>query len=176
MSAAEYVRTLDDRLDAAQTAYEVPGLTVIDPEKGVRYYRGRWTDKLPGNGRFVSRRSQAYGADLWCYTEVREGRPIRFIDLPKSPGIFRGCDEAWHVQAAIDAKRGAPQVYRVRDLSEVAVALDLFSPIPSWASRRWSLLGQPIPASDCLLSFKIAKSEIEDETEFARKSIWLEEI
>ena len=80
-------------LDAAPASFEIPGLSLIDPTSSVRYYRGRWVQPQAQTGRFVGRRSQAYGADLWCYIEMDEGQPRRFLDLPLRGSRARGCDE-----------------------------------------------------------------------------------
>src|SRR6185295_17906791 len=113
-SFAEHFSRLDRLLDLAEPSREIPGLSLLDPEQSVRYYRGRWAEPRSQSGRFVARRSQAYGADLWCYVQLREGHPERLIDFPTQGSQWRGCDEAWRLQMAVDARRGAPQRFRVR--------------------------------------------------------------
>ena len=107
-----------------------------------RYYRGRWTEaQAPRSGRFVARRSQAYGANLWCYIELRDGNPEKLIDLPLAGSRWRGSDEAWRLQMAIDAQRGEAQRFRVRPGPEGTQVIQFFSPVPMWATaqvgRRW---------------------------------------
>ncbi len=168
----EHLERLGFLLQSAPPAIDVPGFSLIDPTKSVRYYRGRWTDKLNSNGRFVGRRPQAYGADLWCYFEMVAGKPVRFFDLPLQNSRFRGCDEAWHLQAALDAERNSPQVVRVQHDRGFAL-FDLFSPVPMWARRRWDAIGEPLSRKGCLFSYKFSENEVEEELRFARQHLWL---
>lgn len=69
----EHLERIDRLLEAAPPATSIPGLTLLDPTLAVRYYRGRWIAPKAKSGRFVARRAQAYGADLWCYLEMLEG-------------------------------------------------------------------------------------------------------
>src|SRR5262249_20072307 len=100
-TAGQHLIRLGKLLDAAPPAVEIPGLSLIDPIRSVRYYRGRWVQPRAQTGRFVGRRSQAYGADLWCLVDMDGGKPRRFVDLPLRGSRARGCDEAWRLQAAI---------------------------------------------------------------------------
>ena len=77
------------------------------PGAKVTYYRGRWRSLKPADsGLFVARRPQAYGADLWCVVLVAGGAPVRLLDLPADDPAAPGHDEAWRVQAALDAAAG----------------------------------------------------------------------
>ena len=163
-------------LVAGPSTTDIPGLRLIDPSTSVRYYPGRWVEKLKVTGSFVGRRPQAYGADLWCYVELENGSARRLIDLPLPKSRNRGCDEAWQLQAAIDAQRGDHQRYRIRSANDGSVMLDLFSPVPMWARRRWDALGEPVLASGCLFSYRFAQRDIEEEIMFARKNLWLIEV
>jgi hypothetical protein len=174
-TAAQHLARLKSLLSAERAAREIPGLTVIEPENCVRYYKGRWVQPRAQTGRFVGRRNQAYGADLWCHVELESGKPLRFLDLPLRGSRARGCDEAWRLQAAIDTLRGAPQQFRVRRGSSKTRIIDLFSPVPMWARRRWDALGQPIVSSGCLFSYSFPEDEIEQELRFARENLWLTE-
>ena len=113
--AANHVASNDRVLDAAQPSRHIPGLLLLDPERPVRYYRGRWVEPRSHTGRYVARRRQAYGADLWCYVLLRDGQPERMVDLLHAGSRWRGCDEAWRLQLAIDANRGEPQRFRLRE-------------------------------------------------------------
>ena len=53
--------------------------------------------------------------------------------------------------------------------------LELFSPVPSWAQRRWDALGEPVPGAKCLFAYRIPNSEIDEELDFAREALWLAE-
>ena len=175
-TCAQHVARLDRLLDAAQPSRDVPGLLLLDPMRSVRYYRGRWVEPRGQSGRFVARRSQAYGADLWCYLEMRDGSPERLIDLPAGESRWRGCDEAWHLQMAIDALRGEPQRFRIRPGPEGTRVLEFFSPVPMWARRRWDAVGGPVSASGCLFAYRLAEAELAEEMRFAREALWLEQI
>jgi hypothetical protein len=172
--AAKHVASNDHALDATLPSREIHGLLLLDPERPVRYYRGRWVEAKSHTGRYVARRSQAYGADLWCYVLLRGGQPERMVDLPHARSRWRGCDEAWHLQLAIDAKRGDPQRFRVRKGPGDTTVLELFSPVPAWARRRWDAVGEPLPSSGCLFAHSFAEAEIEEELRFAREALWLE--
>jgi hypothetical protein len=98
------------------------------------------------------------------------------IDLPR-PGIsWRGCDEAWHLQMAIDAERGARQRFRVSSGAADSIVLEFFSPVPAWARRRWDAIGEPVPLNGCLFAYRIGRRELDEERRFARDALWLEEI
>jgi hypothetical protein len=174
-TAAQHVARLDRLLSAAQPSRDVPGLSLLDPARGVRFYRGRWVDPRAQSGRFVARRSQAHGANLWCYVEMRDGNPERLVDFPAAGSRWRGCDEAWQLQMAIDAQRGEPQQFRLRSGLEGARVLELFSPVPMWARRRWDAVGEPVPASGCLFAYRLAEAEFREELRFAHEALWLSE-
>lgn len=174
-TASQAVAASDRALDVVAPSRDIPGLLLLDPTKPVRYYRGRWAEPKAQTGRFVARRQQAYGADLWCYVQLTNGQPERMIDLPPRGSRWRGCDEAWHLQMAIDAQLGSAQCFRVTP-SRDAVVLELFSPAPAWARRRWDAIGEPVPSAGSLFAYRIPKTEIEEERGFAREALWLEEM
>jgi hypothetical protein len=107
--------------------------------------------------------------------EINVGNPERLIDLPAPGSRWRGCDEAWRLQMAIDAMRGRPQQFRIRQGSENVRFLELFSPIPMWAQRRLDAVGERVPSRGCLLAYRLAAEELEEERSFAREALWLEE-
>ena len=163
-------------LDSAQPSGDVPGLRLLDPELAVRYYRGRWVEPHRRSGRFVGRRDQAYGAQLWSYVQVTDGTPEALVDLPLPKSRWRGCDEAWHLQMAIDARRGKPQRFAIRVGPEDTRIMAFFSPVPMWAQRRWDAIGEPISAERCLFAYRIAKDELPQELGFIRRALWLDEL
>ncbi len=175
-TASQHVARLDQMLDAAQPSREVPGLSLLDPTRGVRYYRGRWVEPRSHSGRYVARRSQAYGADLWCYIEMCNGSPERLIDFPSVGSRWRGCDEAWRLQMAIDAHGGNPQHFRIRSGPEGTRVMEFFSPLPLWIRRRWDAVGEPVAASGCLFAYRLRDAELPEELRFAGDSLWLQEI
>jgi hypothetical protein len=174
-TAERHVARLDALLDAALPSRNIPGLSLLDPDRPVRYYRGRWVDVRTNTGRFVARRAQAYGADLWCYVQVREGNPERMIDLPVAASRWRGCDEAWRLQMALDARRREPQRFRIRRQGPSAV-LEFFSPVPMWARRRWDAIGEPVSSSGCLFAYRVSEAELREEIHFMRDVLWLDEL
>jgi hypothetical protein len=174
--SAKHVLYFDRLMDGAQPSREVPGLSLLDPQSPVRFYPGRWVQPRSQTGRFVGRRRQAYGADLWCYVQIRNGHPERLIDLPLASNQWRGCDEAWWLQMAIDVQRGEPQLFRIRPGPGRTVVMELFSPVPMWATKRWDAVGEPIPTSGCLLAYRLPDTEAEEEIQFARKALWLDEL
>jgi hypothetical protein len=175
-SAAQLLSRMDQRLDSAQPSRTVPGLMLLDPDRSVRYYRGRWVEPRTQSGRFVARRGQAYGAPLWCYVELHNGNPERIIDLPLESGRWRGCDEAWRMQLAIDARRAKPQLLRVRLGPAATRIIEFFSPVPMWAQRRWNAVGEPVTEPGCLFAYRLHDTELGEELRFAREDLWLEEL
>lgn len=175
-TSIQHVSRLDRLLDSAIPSREVPGLVLLDPERSVRYYRGRWVEPRTQSGRFVARRSQAYGAHLWCYVHVREGIPERLVDFPLHGSRWRGCDEAWHLQMGIDACRGEPQRFRIRPGPANTRVMEFFSPVPMWARRRWDAIAEPVPSSGCLFAYKLPEAELGEEVRFARDVLWLAEL
>ena len=176
-SPAQYLARFNAALDSAGPAGTLAGVEVIDPSRPVRYYKGRWLKPSAQSGRFVARRSQAYGADLWCYLELGSGNPSKLLDLPTTEGDLRGCDEAWHLQAAIDMMRGQPQQFRLRPgQTSGAKIIDFFSPVPLCARRRWDYIGRPAIADHCLFSYCFSTGELDEELAFIRKQLWLAQV
>jgi hypothetical protein len=173
-SPQDYVLRFDELLAKAPAAGFVIGLRILDPAKPVRYYQGRWIDLGKQSGRYLARRPQAYGAPLWCYVEVEGGNTKRLVDLPQFEKRWRACDEAWRLQAAIDACNLKPQQYRIRSgPSTDTSVLDLFSPVPLWMERRWDFLGRPVPPSGNVFSYALPARAILEETTFMKNMLWL---
>ncbi|MBT9141650.1 MAG: hypothetical protein DDT32_00147 [Syntrophomonadaceae bacterium] len=175
-TASQYISRFDRILEHAAPSGDIPGIMILNSGKSVRYYRGRWSSPKNLSGRYIGRRRQAYGNDIWCYLEVEGGRPKKFLDLPltSSTGL-RGCDEAWRIQTALDAQCGKPQQYRLRKMTDKTFAVDVFSPIPSWIERRWNWVGKRIENRGSLLSFQFAETDIKQELDFIRRKLWLVE-
>ncbi len=169
---AEAVEVLQ-KASAASSSTEI---VVIDPARPVTYYRGRWRTSAKQTGLRVGRRSQAYGADLWCFAELDRGTVTRLVDLPIHDPLQRGADVAWRLQAAIDATEGHPQQVR-RRLTPAGVVLDVFSPLPSWLYRRWSIVGEWLPRSQgSLFSAQFRPGDVDAELAFLKSSMWLTEV
>jgi hypothetical protein len=171
-TAARMVQRFDELLDRSGPSGEIPDLVVIDPTLPVRYYKGRWKDVGALTGRFVARRPQAYGSDLWCYIEVRAGVPLRFVDLPLRGSRVRGCDEAWQLQMAIDALRNTPQQFRVRRGPLNSQLIDFFSPIPMWAQRALDASGEPVVSTGALFSYRLTHS-VARIADLLQNALWL---
>ena len=176
VSTAQHLARMDHLLTSTHPSGDVAGLSILDPESPVLYYRGRWTSSRSQTGRFIARRAQAYGADLWCYIEMRDGRPLRLLDLPVAHSRWRGSDEAWHVQMAIDAQRGHAQRLRVVTGPGGTCQIQFFSPVPMWAQRRWDAIGEKVKASGCLFAYRLAETDLAEELRFARNMLWLEHL
>jgi hypothetical protein len=173
-TADEYLKSFADRLSAAPPSGEIPDLRILDRNQPTSYYRGRWRPSRSSDvGTFVARRSQGYGADLWCFVELDSGEPLRLLDLPSNPRE-RGCDEAWRLQAAIDALRGVPQVLTALRTGRGAVTLGLSAPPPRWLQRRWDLLGTPSRAKGCLFAYDFSTRDVAEEVAFAREMLWMD--
>lgn len=171
--AAMLIAEMDNKLAAQGASGEVSDLRILDHSRVVRRYRDRWTTGGAQNGRFVVRRPQAYGADLWGYAELCEGRPIRLIDFPLPGSRWRGCDIAWRLQMAIDAQAGSAQTYRVQANGDTA-RVEFFIPIPDWARRRLAMVGEEVEPSSSLLAFVVSARELPAEEAFLRNYLFLE--
>jgi hypothetical protein len=175
--AQNHVFRFNNLLSLAPSSGTLSGIRVLESSKSVRYYPGRWAEPRNQTGRFVARRPQAYGADLWCYFQLERGNTQRFIDLPAFDKRWRACDEAWRLQAAIDACNSTPQQFRIRPgPTKTTSVLDLFSPVPAWTQRRWDLIGRPVPRNGSLLSYVLPTSAVKEEIDFMKSFLWLADL
>jgi hypothetical protein len=177
-AASELVADYAARLSATGDSGALEHVRVLDPVTPSTYYRGRWRELKPADvGTFVARRPQAFGADLWSFVEVDGGEVRRGIDFPVQEPLAPGADEAWRLQAAIDADGGDPQRIDVTPANrEGWSVLDLFSPIPSWAQRRLDVVATPILRSPrALISYAVPTSEVDEEIRFLKAMMWLSE-
>lgn len=173
-TAQAHVSRLDHSLQAAPASGEVPGLLLLDPSTPVHYYRGRWAEPKRQTGRFVARRAQAYGAPLWCYVQLANGRAEQLLDFPLPGSRWRGCDEAWRLQMAIDSQCHSPQRIRIRPGQSGTRCFELFSPLPMWAQRRWNAIGRRVEAKGCLFAIEIPNQEANEEIRYAKDTLWLD--
>lgn len=164
-SAAAITAALDAQLSLQGPSGQLEDLRVLDHNRGFKRYRDRWTGPASLSGRFIVRRPQAYGADLWGYAELHDGKSAKLIDFPLPAVRWRGCDIAWRLLMAIDALSGTPQAYKREALYESA-RLEFFSPIPDWARRRLSTIGTQVEPIGGLLSFIIAEKNLNAEEQF----------
>lgn len=173
----ELINRFNALLDTASHSGYIEKLTILNPETPVSYYNSRWSEVKSETGRFIARRPQAYGSSLWCYVELVDGESQKFIDFPLQGSKWRGCDEAWHLQMAIDADRGNPQQFEIEfDNTLTTAVLKFFSPVPMWARRRWEALGEPFDSKGCLFAYRFDRTELYEEIQFASTQLWLYEI
>ena len=174
-SPQSVAKKFDQALEKSSRAGSVEGLVILDGDKSVRYYKGRWVSPGRRSGRFVGRREQSFGAPLWCYVELHEGQPLRLYDIP--PREWRACDYAWHLQMALDRLRGNPQLFRARRAPDRnSVRLDFFSPLPRWLPMRWDILGEPVAAKGSLFSYILPSEEYDLERKILTDTAWLDEM
>ena len=177
LAATDLVQQLVQRFAGRGQAGEVEGLTILDPSAPVRFYRGRWRTLKPTDaGDFVARRPQAYGADLWCFVRVAGGLPQRLVDFPVEDPTVPGRDEAWRLQAAIDAARNQPQVFRVGTTGGAGsdVMVDFFGPVPGWAERYLELVGLAVQRSGgSLFSYRVPHGALPALAEFLTDMLWM---
>ncbi len=171
----QHISDYDQRLTSKPSTGEIPGLQILDSTSHTRFYRKRWIEPKDQTGNFIARRDQAYGAALWCYVHLENGQPQHLLDFPLLHSRWRGCDEAWHLQMAIDARQGHPQEFSLRAVEPGTHDLIVYSPIPMWAQRRWDAIGEWIKPKDGLTAFRFPDSEIDEESRFARTAMWLEQ-
>jgi hypothetical protein len=176
-AATALVEQYAQRFSGKGQAGNVEGLTILDSSAPVRFYRGRWRTLKPTDaGDFVARRPQAYGADLWCFVRVVGGLPQRLVDFPVEDPTVPGRDEAWRLQAAIDATRNQPQVYRVGAAGSAGsdVMVDFFGPVPSWAERYLELVGLAVqPSRGSLFSYRVPQGAMPALAEFLTDMLWM---
>ncbi|MBZ9907746.1 hypothetical protein LB557_17200 [Mesorhizobium sp. BR115XR7A] len=175
VSTKDYVDSWRARLTVARScAPLVDGLEILGPEKSSRFYRGRWRSPLAtDSGMFVARRPQAYGFKLWSVVDIERGEARRLIDLSPSDSFERGCDLAWRLQAAIDAKRGSPQQFDVLDEGALT-HFDFHGPLPSFAERRLALVGSKSPAENCLFRYSMPKAMRKAEIALLQSILWMQ--
>jgi hypothetical protein len=90
----------------------------------------------------------------------------------------RACDEAWILQAALDAKRGSPQRFSIRS-HQSGVSLSVYSPLPGWIMRAWDVLGTQVTVErgagrSPLITYRFADDRIVGEqAALLEKSLWM---
>jgi hypothetical protein len=170
-SASEIVDRFGKALDNARSSGEISGLSVFNTTISTRWYKDRWTSPGHLSGRFIARRPQTYGADLWCYAQLIDGKVERLVDLPQGRTHERGCDQAWRLQCALDAHRCSPQSYRVCAANDPRVRLDIPLPCPAWLLRRWDCIGERVGSST--FSFLFAKEDVDEEIALLKTQLWM---
>ena len=172
-TAEVYLNELNTLLDRAQSSGGISNLRILDSSLPVNFYNGRWVDVSSQTGRFIGRRPRKYGADIWCYVELDEGIPTRLLDFPRIGSRWRGCDEAWYLQLAIDAVRNVAQSFDIVEGPKDTVILRFFSPIPLWGQRRLDAFAEPLTRQKCLFRYRLPIGELEEEIDFLSGELWL---
>lgn len=171
--ARVHITNLDARLPRTSPINDTTDMRILDWTLDVRRYRDRWGTPKRQTGSFIVRRPQAYGADLWSYGRFSLGQLEALIDFPLPGSRWRGCDTAWRLQLALDARAGKPQRFRVKSTDGLS-RLDFFFPLPSWARRRLRVVGEEVSPENCLMSFRVPANETEGECAFLRDYLYFE--
>jgi len=171
-TAQDFLTQMQQKLDQQPACGAIPEIEILDPDLSTRSYKKRWTIPKKHTGKYVARRPQEYGAALWGYTELADGAPVRFLDLPLKNVRFRGCDTAWHLQLAIDHCRRSPQTYRCRRIGD-EMLLEFFMPLPMWAQRKLAVIGRQAEQPNCLFAYYVPVSEAVEEERFLQEQLWL---
>jgi hypothetical protein len=175
LSADELLLKAQQRLSEVTQCAPITDMEIINPDRIISNYRGRWSKPTDQTGTFVARRLQEFGAPIWCFVELYAGTLIRIIDLPLGTYLWRGCDAAWHLQMAIDRLQGQPQRYRLSEANGIS-RFDFFSPLPLWAERHLMVLGRKLAGEKSLFAYEIPASETSQEAEFLKNYLWLEQL
>ncbi len=171
----KFLNRINENLDKSELSGDLENLRILDSSKPVNYYKGRWKEVKNQSGRFICRWKQYVGADLWGYVELVNGHTKRLLILPFENKDYRGCDEAWRAQAAIDYLNNNPQIYKIRgDMTSSEKVIDFFSPLPFWAKRRLDAVGQPVEGVRCLFSYNLP-GDFDNELEFIETMLWLKQ-
>lgn len=171
--ASKVVETALAILDRDGGRGQIPELVIFDPEDSGTSYRNGWKPLSEQTGIFIGRRPRAYGAALWCFLRANRGEIGRIVDLPFRDSHQRGCDAAWSLQHGLDAARGQNHHFLSR-ISGDDVRLDFRFPIPLWAQRRLTILGEAAtPSPGYALAFRLSQREYAAEEGFLQTHLWL---
>ena len=173
VTAEAHLQQVDTLLDRSQPSGEVAGLRILDSSLPKSYYPNRWVSASSQTGRFVGRRARSYGSDIWCYLELLDGVAKRLLDFPLVESRWRGCDEAWRLQLAIDATRNESQTFHIVEGPMDTVILEFNSPIPLWAQRRLDVVGEPLTRRNSLFRYRVPMRESDEEVHFLVNELWL---
>jgi hypothetical protein len=155
-------------------ATAIADLEIIDGARTSSFYSGRW--RAPRNmdtGLYVARRPLAFGGKLWCVVELKDGQPIRLLDLHPSNGFLRPCDQAWRLQAALDATQGAPQQFAVSEDGAIT-HLGFGGPLPSFAERKLALVATKSRVPHTLFRFSGSTASLQEEIVFLQSILWMQ--
>jgi hypothetical protein len=164
------------RLRESDNYGALEGLQVYGPANLERRFASRLVPPTGCSGFHVGRRPQAFGAPIWVFVELEQGRPIRFLDLPWRGGKFRGCDHGWRIQSALDALAGSPQTYRVAPIDDNLDRYEFFSPLPLWIERKLGIYGERALADNALFAYTLERSCGHDTDDLVQSYMWFQKI
>jgi hypothetical protein len=173
LKSSELITTYNLKLTKAPQAGGSAELRVLRPATSVRFYRGRWGSSDGITGPAIARREQRFGADVWSYVDFSGGKAVRIYDLGHTD--LRGWDEAWRLQAALDASAGNPQVFRVEHREQDPVALlHLYHPVPAWVGRWLDAVAAPVPRRrGSLMTFNVPVDAIKAVEALLGEHLWM---
>jgi hypothetical protein len=172
-SAAAVVANWTAKLPIDTKPEEIEDLEILDTALPTSFYKGRWAIIRANHfGLFVGRRHQRFGAPLWCLVDVKDGIVQRLTDIRTKDSRARDCDEAWRLQAAIDAAAGTPQKVLVFENGLTSI-LAFQGPLPTWAARRLSFIGERVVMPRALLAFSVSNDNVESELQWLDENLWL---
>ena len=173
MAAADFLQGWIARLPRDIHLEKIDDLEIIDTGSPTTFYKGRWRELRTNDaGTFLARRPQKDGPKLWSFIEAQGVQVRRLVDVHAKDVRIRDCDEAWRIQAALDARAGSPQTYKVQKENEFVV-LSFYSPLPAWAVRRLSLIGEQFKPVSSLLGFRIPAKDLDEEMRWLGETLWL---
>ncbi len=173
MTPDAYLNGWRAKLPAARSPEKIDELDILDTKAPTTFYRGRWRRVTNTDvGLYLARRPRKYGANLWCLVDLKDGSIQRFVDVHPRDARMRDCDEAWRIQAAFDAVASASQKVKMSLRDEKAV-LAFDSPLPAWAVRRLSLIGESVSPQRALLEFELPQQNFEEEVRWLEDTLWL---
>lgn len=171
-TSRDYLKRATSLLSGRGPCGEIEQLRIFESDQQGRSYRQKWVQPVHQTGRFVCRRAQAFGTDLWGYVELSDGKPTRLLDLPMAGSRYRGCDDGWRLQIAIDAASGRPHRYNLRKV-DAGAALAFDFPLPMWATRRLETVGRRIANSDALMEYLIPHQFVPEEVQYLENALGL---
>lgn len=173
-SAQNVVSKMTDRLQRQGTKGDLNDVSLLG-HAGSNYvpYSRRWKPPSDETGFYIVRTPQVYGAPLWSFAELSNGRVLKALRLPFDDSSVRACDVAWRVQLAIDAAAGHPATYTVKP-EGVDFSLSANFPLPLAAKRRLLFLGGRSSANaGSRFTFRLSSSQQAREERFLRDHYWL---
>jgi hypothetical protein len=175
-TAEIHFATWQKLVEEEPASMSIEGLQVLDTARSPSYYKDRWgPPERSQTGFYIARRPQKYGASLWCLAELHNGNLRRFKDLSVAGDRLRPFDIAWRIQAALDARAGKPQSFRISTKDASTALFRFYSPLPSWCERYLAVAGQKTKADRCLFSFELPASQSLYGAQFLQEALWMTE-